>query len=293
MIAAACGESGLVEPDNHHHQALAFAAKRGLGSFPVLGPGDEAPRYADHWRRIFAGRWPRFEDAESRAAARRLEGMDRDALDAALLAPREHAGLFEEMDGLSAGFEPPPDREPHLVVKSVQLCMAIEWFAELMPEVRIVMVERHPLDVTASWLAQYGDELGPPPLDWRRRFDGDTPEPPPATAAPIERIAWKVGLLARAQRRSAERLGCRIVRHEDMCAAAESRFADLARELDLPWPEAAAAKAAQTDRPGGGYEINRIRAGLPGSARRRLRDADAEAARRALDAFELDYEVVA
>ncbi|MBI4897245.1 MAG: sulfotransferase [Actinobacteria bacterium] len=287
LLAAACGEPGLVEPDNHHHQPLTMVAKRGLGSFPVLRPGDIAPAFADHWRRVIAGAWPRNLDPASVAADRLLSGLDRRARDLALLSPEEHGELFHSLEELLAGFSPPRDGEHHLVIKSVQLSLALEWFAELMPEVRIVVVERDPLDVTASWTTQYGDDMGPLAPGWRERLapDGDPPSSPRPDASPVERIAWKVGLLHTAHHKAATRLNCHVIEHEPMCEDPEPLITSLARDLSLPYPEAAAAKARQTNSPGSGYQINRLRAGLAGSARRRLSHAQRTAAERVLDGF--------
>lgn len=303
MLAAACGEPGLVEPDNHHHQPLTMVAKRGLGSFPVLRSGDAAPAFADHWRAVYAGKWPRNLDQASVAADRLLSGLDSRARDLALLSPEGESELFYSLEALLTDFDPPltdfksppadinptSDREPPLVVKSVQLCLALDWFAEAMPEVRIVVVERHPLDVTASWMTQYGDDLGPLPSGWRERLDlGDALPPPPLPGdSMIERIAWKVGLLHTAQHAAATRLDCAVLHHEDMCEDPESLITSLARDLNLPYPEASAAKARQTDSPGSGYEITRLRAGLAGSARRRLSHQQRAAAARVLETFDL------
>lgn len=289
LLAAACGEAGLVEPDNHHHQPLTLVAKRGLGSFPVLRPGADAPAFADHWRRVFAGNWPRYEDPASRAADDVLDGMDRAARDRALLEPDAHHELYTALSDLLDGHHAPADRPVSRVVKSVQLCLALDWFAAQMPDVRIVVVERHPLDVTASWLSQYGDDLGPLAPGWREKLElGDRiPDEPSPDAPLIVRIAWKVGLLQTAQHAAAEQIGCRVLAHEQICIDAERRFAALARDLDLPYPEAAAAKARETNRPGSGYEITRVRAGLPGSARKRLSGADVAVAQRSLAEFEI------
>lgn len=287
LLAAACGQGGLIEPDNHHHQPLSMVAKRGLGSFPVLRPEDDAPAFADHWRQVFAGIWPLNQDTASLAADRLLAGMDRDRRDDALLALGADEGLFAALSGLLAGHRAEPAREVQRVVKSVQMCLALDWFAALMPRVRIVVVERHPLDVTASWMRQYASDLGPPAQGWQAKLElvGGIPPQPHDGAALVERIAWKVCLLQTAQRAAAERINCHVLTHEALCADAEGVLADLTAALDLPHPLAAVAKARETDRPGSGYETNRVRAGLPGSARRHLTDADAELAQSVIDAF--------
>ncbi len=271
-----------------------MVAKRGLGSFPALRPGDTAPAFEGHWRAVYAGDWPQNLDQASIAADGLLSGMDSRARDLALLSPDRETQLFSSLEALLADFKAPRDRKPPLVVKSVQLCLALGWFAEMMPEVRIVVVGRHPLDVTASWMTQYGDDLGPLAPNRRERPDhGEAWPPPPSPGDPmIERIAWKVGLLHTAQHAAAARLNCAVLHHEDMCEDPESLITALARDLDLPYPEAAAAKARQTDSPGSGYEITRLRAGLAGSARRRLSHEQRIAAERVLETFDLTTESV-
>ena len=44
-----------MEPDNEKTSVVALGAKRGLGRFPVLSPGDEADAYRRMWAWAFAG----------------------------------------------------------------------------------------------------------------------------------------------------------------------------------------------------------------------------------------------
>jgi hypothetical protein len=79
-----------------------------------------------------------------------------------------------------------------------------------------------------------------------------------------------------------------VLHHEELCAEVDDLVPALSWRLGLPFPAAAAAKAAETDRPGGGYEINRLRAGLANTARDRLPDDERRAAERMLACFPLD-----
>lgn len=277
VLAAACGQSGLIEPDNHHHQPVTMAAKRGLGSFPVLRPGDRVPSFEDFWLRVFAGEWPLNGDAAGAECERLLEGHDSAARDRMLLDSGDgHDEILSAVERSVAAHRTPADRPVQSVVKSVQMCMALEWFARLMPEVSIVVVERHPLDVVASWIAQGFDELGELANGWRGRVPGADaipPQPPPSSAL-VERIAWKVGVLQSLQHDAAERIGCHLLRHEDLLADPERRLGELAERLDLSYPQAASMRTRESNRHGTGFEPNRVWEGLAGSSRRRL-DASA------------------
>lgn len=288
VLAAACGEGGLIEPDNHHHQPVTMAAKRGLGSFPVLRPGDRAPLFEDLWRRVFVGDWPLNGDPAGVECERIVNGIDDAARDRMLLDPSERNDeLFAAVERSVAAHRTPSARPAQSVVKSVQMCMALDWLAWLMPDVSIVVVERHPLDVVASWIAQGFDELGPLPDDWRECVPdaGALPSQPPESARLVERIAWKVGVLQSVQHADAARLGWCVLRHEDLLTDPERRLGELARELDLPNPPAAVMRTRESNRPGTGFAPNRVWEGLAGSARRRLDSSDAAAAIETLSGF--------
>lgn len=288
VLAAACGQDGLIEPDNHHHQPVTMAAKRGLGSFPVLRPDDRAPLFEGFWRRVFAGDWPLNGDPAGVECERLLAGVGDAARDRMLLdSDRRHDDLFAAVERSAAAHRTPPGRAAQSVVKSVQMCIALDWFAWLMPEVSIVVVERHPLDVVASWIAQGFDELGPLTDGWRDRVPGAgaLPPRPLESARLVERIAWKVGVLQSVQQAAAARAGWRVLRHEDLLADPEQRLGELARELDLPHPLAAVIRTRESNRPGTGFVPDRVWDGLAGSARRRLDPADAAVAIETLAGF--------
>ncbi len=58
--------------------------------------------------------------------------------------------------------------------------------------------------------------------------------------------------------------------HEQMCTDPEAEFRRLYAELDLDWNERATAKLAGNDRPGSGFDAQRVAADLPGNWRKRL-----------------------
>src|SRR6476619_2267651 len=69
-----------------------------------------------------------------------------------------------------------------------------------------------------------------------------------------------------------------VVDHEAMCADPIGRFRALADALGLDWSTQNDAALAASNRPGTGYELNRVQTDLPGAWRRRLSPEDARTA---------------
>src|SRR3954447_17188165 len=68
------GVVDIQEPDNHAHTPCAMRAKRGLGTFPYLEAGDEAPAYERLWQLAFEGA-PRPEGPRMDLAMRLIGGQ--------------------------------------------------------------------------------------------------------------------------------------------------------------------------------------------------------------------------
>jgi hypothetical protein len=239
VLGRTAGARYLHEPDNHLVRPEAWWAKRQLGPYPDLSPGDDGGDYERLWALAFGGGSrpsPRY------AAARILQRAG---------APRVSGRLASR---------PRPRSVPGpLVVKSVHCARALEWAVDRFRP-SVVMVERHPFGVIASWRK----------LGWDDFLDGDRSalrhgaavlgvDPPRRGASWLERAAWHYGLLSsyleRARRRHPDWL---VVRHEMLCAGPEPAFRRLCDRLGLRFTDEAARFLAASNRPGDGYSTNRL-----------------------------------
>ena len=245
VLGRCVGARYLHEPDNHLVRPEAWWAKRRLGPYPELRPGTVLSGgagggdYERLWAVAFAGGGrssPLYAGLRilQRAGAARVSGQ---------LASRQR---------------PRPAPGP-LVVKSVHCARALEWTAERFGPA-VVVVERHPFGVIASWRK----------LGWDDFLDSDRSalrhsaavlgvDPPPAGASWLERAAWHYGVLHSylhlAGRRHPEWL---VVRHDVLCCGPEPAFRRLAARLGLRFGDEAARFLAASNRPGDGYSTQRL-----------------------------------
>jgi hypothetical protein len=239
VLGRCAGARYLHEPDNHLVRPEAWWAKRRLGPYPELHPGDGGGDYERLWTQAFAGGGrpsPLYAGLRilQRAGAPRVSGR---------LASRQR---------------PRPAPGP-LVVKSVHCARALEWTADRFGPA-VVVVERHPFGVIASWRK----------LGWDDFLDSDRSalrhstavlgvDPPAPGASWLERAAWHYGVLgsylALARRWHPEWL---VVRHEVLCGGPEPAFRRLAARLGLRFGDEAARFLAASNRPGDGYSTHRL-----------------------------------
>lgn len=267
VLGHALRSQPLHEPDNEKEYLHAMAAKRSLGRFPALQPGDLAAGYYRFWREQIdrAGApdapWPRAQLWWSR----RSPGF------------REH--VLTRIPGavglLTSRVAAPPvsGSESVAIIKSVHAVLALEWFAGCFPEVRIVVVLRHPAAVLNSWL-----QLRLPDMDrgLYRRQDVQriymTPwglSPPPELR--LHRAAWQVSLLTAAVADAVSRHPeWHVAVHEDLCGAPEREFAGLVEGLGTTWTSQAAQFLRASDQEGSGFETHRRTAEQPTRWRREL-----------------------
>jgi hypothetical protein len=244
VLGRTAGARYLHEPDNHLLRPEAWWAKRHLGPYPEVGPGTDmtgpgAGDYEALWALAFAG-GPR--PSAVYAGTRILQ----------------RAGAPRVSGRLASRQRPRPAPGP-LVVKSVHCARSLEWAAERFGPA-VVVVERHPFGVIASWRK----------LGWADFLDTDRAalrhsvavlgvEPPPPGAPWLERAAWHYGLLssylAEARRRHPDWL---VVRHEVLCAGPEPAFRRLAGRLGLTFTAETARFLAASNRPGDGYSTHRL-----------------------------------
>jgi hypothetical protein len=266
VLGRTAGARYLHEPDNHLLRPEAWWAKRKLGPYPELDPGDDGGDYERLWATAFAG-GPRPSARYlgvrilQRAGAPRVSGR---------LASRQRSWDF-------AG---------PLVVKSVHCARALEWTVERFRP-SVVVVERHPFGVISSWRKLGWDDF----LDTDRvalRYSAAVlGVDPPRPAAPwLERAAWHYGLLAshleRARRRHPDWL---LVRHEVLCAGPEPAFRRLSTRLGLSFTDEAARFLADSNRPGDGYSTHRLWHEQIDGGRSRLTPAERTLVTATLDAF--------
>lgn len=274
------GASYVHEPDNDRHHVHAMAAKAGRGRHPLLGPGDRADAYARLFQAAFGDAEPGAVAARRAELARRLAGAaPAGALDAAM---GDRPGPWPWALWAARLVVPPPAVGPRpdgtRVVKSVHCALALDWLLDrLRPDAGLVLV-RHPANVVGSWRDLGWDLLRFPWSDPRLWERHGPPEQNPGPGRPgslVERGAWQFSLLANALLAAAERHDLPVVDHEDVLADPVPVLAGVAGRLGLRWTPEAEAWVTENDRPGEGYELQRVAAEQRGRWRSRLAPSEA------------------
>jgi hypothetical protein len=277
-LAVASGAALLREPDTVDAGAFAMRALRGLGMNPMIGAYEEGPRDL-----------VRLWDAAFGAPVRYVRGQQRIAdVFFNRSSPVQRKDTCHPVQPvvtpslrLAAAFAV-PWRNPgtdHQVVKSIRLPFAVEWVsARWHPAV--IVCRRHPLDVIASQF-ELGHESN---LQWL---------PPAARAIATDRygivepsaydmlggMSWRVALSM-----SALDDACRahpefhVVDHEVLCRDPRAEFHSLFDAIGLEWGDEVESFIEQSNRPGEGYETNRIASDQSGKWRARMTPDDARAA---------------
>lgn len=260
MLAGTPGARYVHEPDNEHNGVEAAYAKRALGRFPMLRPGDEAPAYARLWRRAFAG--------PPRGVIRRLDHWDHGRAAGPL-----HTRRSAPLGWLAQRIPRLPD-EARPVVKSVHAALCAEWVAAAAEPDHVVVLLRDPLNVVASMI-----ELEMPDAD-RRLDEGGRIEPPLALPTRLHRMAWQVAVLEEALLSAAARNpDWTVERHESLMADPLERFPSLAAAVGLEWPDECHRRLLASNAAGSGYRTTRRWSDLRERWRRTLGDEQAEVVR--------------
>lgn len=277
------GAGFLLEPDNPGQYPFAVRAVVGVGASPIVGPHEAGPPGLRRLWDVAFGAPIRYVPGQQRIAVwLHSNSKDRDwthlksngdpklgmrlSLAAALAVPRNL---------------PPGTR--HRIVKSIRSSFMVEWIAANW-DPAVVVCRRHPLDVVASRMEmQYETRPGGVAEATRDEAKLRYGVEVPSTDDPVVASAWGVGLqmsaLDDALRANPH---FHAIDHEDLCHDPVGRFRSLATALGLDWTAENEAAVEASNRPGTGYELNRIAADLPGAWRRRL---SADDARRAADAL--------
>lgn len=267
VLGQAGGARYVHEPDNHLVRPEAWWAKRELGSYPCLVPGQAAPDYERLFRVAFAGgARPSLLYTWARALHRYVPRRELQAL----LEPGESPGVGSRRLARDVAVPRSPSHgSDHVVVKSIFCARSLEWLAERF-EPAVVVVERHPFSVIGSW-AELGWSafLDADPVavaECRAAFGVDAPR---IGSSWVDRAAWHFGFLsARLGRSRARHPNWQVVAHETLCADPEAGFEELCDRLGLPFGARARRFLLASNRPGKGYSTNRVWAEQLGGARR-------------------------
>ena len=242
------------EPDSETKSAPAIWAKRRLGRYPVLVPGDQDADYQELWRWVLAGT----------PQSRRLEAAER-VRKAALKEWRWYVKghwtptmrLAGQL-GRHPGDQPVPElRDRRLLIKSVHAAMSVQWLAATF-DLEVLVLLRHPAAVLASWqslgLPEHYVRLERVPEVRRRCEEWGVPLPGPDE---LEHTVWLLGVLLTSLEQAARDSGFALRTHEQMCSSPVDEFRALYRELGLEWTDMADHNLYSLNRPGQGWTVER------------------------------------
>ena len=274
----------LMEPDSEGYQPTAIRAKRDIGRFPLLHPGDRDEPYRRLWSWILEGAPTSHRQRAAQEVLRRTRPSQR-----ALHLSGRGSPLMTLAGGLAdlrLDRRNPALYDHALLVKSVHAPLSIEWVAAEF-DVDVLVLLRHPGSVVASWLEVRSNErVVPLAGDPGVRRLADTWGVRPPRPDPLTVTIWTVGVLLTALESSARRNPAWTVRtHEQLCRDPEGEFRELYDVLGLRWSPQVLEFIRGRDRPGTGYATKRVAATLPGDWRRRLDAAQQVELHRVLSEF--------
>ncbi len=285
VLGNAEGATTVLEPDSEDKWPAAIHAKRRLGRYPVLRPGDEAPAYRRLWSWTFAG----ADEPRRSVLARHIlgPGAEDRIYDGRLDPVTWLASTLARDPGLGRSTDRPAGA-PRIVAKSIHAQLAIDWIASQF-DVDVVLLLRHPANVLASWMeinlkdSRYSTLENRPDIRARYVEPWGVPLPGPD---PVERMSWMIALLLAAIEEASTRHPDWHVRtHEQLCADPAGEFRRLSADLGLVWGERAEEFLVQHNTPGSGFAVKRVASELPDSWQRRLDDAQVSTLRRVLGWF--------
>lgn len=239
VLGKAPGVVNVYEPDSRITDILGTVSANRLGQYPALRPRQRSYWYSMVWDLAFVGGWPWSRSQSARRAGRGLLRIPPGV--------RDHG-----VAGLARGVTVLRSRPEHVVVKSANCALSLEWVAQRYKP-RVVVQHRDPLNVVSSWMALNipGDPTLAldPAVRERWLTPLGLPEVGPS-ASELVRVAWTVGLLTLALKVTAQRHpDWIVVSHDELCAAPAEGFESLFGQVGLPWTEEAQAYLRATDDP--------------------------------------------
>lgn len=280
VLVRAAGVVKVGEPDNEDKHPTAIHAKRRLGRYPLLAPGDEDRDYRRLWEWILSGA---PEGRRDRVAHFILKpGID----------SRLHDGRRDPVTWLGGTVarhhRPAPMAPGRVVAKSIHLQLALEWLVSSF-DVDVLVLRRHPANVLASWMEVNLKDGRNSTLetrsDVRRRYVDRWGVPLPGSD-PVERMSWRIGLLIAAMDEAVDRHPEWHRRtHERLCDDPGAEFRRLFDELGLDWTDSADDYLQEKNAPGTGFQLKRVASELSDAWRQRLDDRHLEVLRRTLALF--------
>ena len=229
----------VFEPDGPASDLLGAMTAAHLGNHAAIDAGERSLRFKAMWDLAYVGGWPMARSENVRAAGRRIVRMPPRARDTLVLA-------------LALGTSRVRRTPRNVIVKTVNASFALEWIAQhYRPQV--VVMRRNLLNVVSSCVV----------LDLYTRFYfGDLPRvreryidrlglgAPGPGVSPVELVAWNVGLLTTALKRSTERHpDWTVVSHDELCRDPVQQFEAVARRIGLSWNAAMAEYIVRSDDP--------------------------------------------
>ncbi len=285
-LGRTAGAAYLHEPDNGDQSRFALRAMAGLGDHPVLGPDDRAPAALVRLWDVAFGAPPRYVRGQQRAALALSRGAS--FVEQRAIGYPGRSAVTLRLRAASRLAVPTflPAGTRHRIVKSVRVQFALDWISARWNPI-VVVCRRHPLHIVASLLELGHDHriecLSPGARAFAvARFGAAEPE----TDDPLVCHTWRTGLLSAALD-GALRVHPEFhaIDHEDFCREPVEQFHALADALGLEWTSECEAFVQESNRPGSGYELNRVAAEEPEKWRRRLTADEAKIAVRVLAQF--------
>lgn len=280
VLGRAAGAHRVSEPDNEDKHPAAIHAKRRLGRYPVLRPGDDDRDYRQLWEWIMSGA---------------PEGY-RNRLAHKILGPGLESRIYDGNTDLVTWFGGLVARRPRaatspsgrIVAKSIHLQLALEWLVSGF-DVDVLVLFRHPANVLASWmevdLKDGRNSTLETRADVRREYIDRWGVPLPGPD-PLERMCWRIGLLLAALEESVGRHPEWHHRtHERLCDDPPAEFRRLFDDLGLTWTTEAEEYLKAKNTPGTGFQLKRVASELSGSWRDRLDDHHLEVLYKTLALF--------